>query len=152
MQLLCVELDRDLVRFEGRRAFSGSSRPCLPTRKALSAAIGKLTDRQRDVFVAIALNGVPIDVLAIRLATNRNAICKILFDARRNLRARMAASGHRVPEMTQPDDPSRSSPPVSGHQARVAGRPGSCWSRAAVRLGCAARTIPGDEHNRGHLV
>ena len=34
---------------------------------ALSAAIGELTERQREVFVAIALNEVSIDVLAIQL-------------------------------------------------------------------------------------
>jgi RNA polymerase sigma-70 factor, ECF subfamily len=63
---------------------------------ALSAAIGELTDRQREVFVAIALNDVPIDVLALELGSNRNAIYKNLFDARRNLRAKMAAAGHPV--------------------------------------------------------
>ena len=66
--------------------------------KALSAAIGGLTKRQREVLVAIALNDVPIDVLAIRLGTNRNAIYKNLFGARRNLRASMAAAGHPVGE------------------------------------------------------
>ena len=66
--------------------------------KALSEAIGELTERQRKVFVAIALNDVPIDALAIQLDSNRNAIYKNLFDARRNLRARMAAAGHPVPE------------------------------------------------------
>jgi RNA polymerase sigma-70 factor, ECF subfamily len=66
--------------------------------EALRVAIGELTDRQREVFVAIALNDVPIDVLAIELGTNRNAIYKNLFDARRNLRAKMAAAGHPVPE------------------------------------------------------
>jgi RNA polymerase sigma-70 factor, ECF subfamily len=66
--------------------------------KALSAGIGELTERQREVFVAIALNEVPIDVLAVQLGTNRNAIYKNLFDARRNLRASMAAAGHPVPE------------------------------------------------------
>jgi len=63
---------------------------------ALSRAIDELTDRQREVFVAIALNDVPIDVLSIQLGTTRNAIYKNLFDARRNLRARMAAAGHPV--------------------------------------------------------
>jgi RNA polymerase sigma-70 factor, ECF subfamily len=66
--------------------------------EALRRAIGELTDRQREVFVAIALNEVPIDVLAIELGTNRNAIYKNLFDARRNLRAKMAAAGHPVLE------------------------------------------------------
>ena len=66
--------------------------------RALSAAIGELTHRQREVFVAVALNEVPIDVLAVQLDTNRNAIYKNLFDARRNLRTRMAAAGHPVGE------------------------------------------------------
>jgi RNA polymerase sigma-70 factor (ECF subfamily) len=66
--------------------------------KALSAAIDELTERQREVFVAIALNDVPIDLLALRLGTNRNAIYKNLFDARRNVRTRMAAAGHPVGE------------------------------------------------------
>jgi RNA polymerase sigma-70 factor, ECF subfamily len=57
-----------------------------------------LTERHREVFVAIALNDVPIVVLAIQLGTNRNAIYKNLFDARRNLRGRMAAGGRPVPE------------------------------------------------------
>ncbi len=65
---------------------------------ALSRAIGELTERQREVFVAIALNDVSIDLLAVRLDTNRNAIYKNLFDARRNLRAGMAAAGHPVRE------------------------------------------------------
>jgi RNA polymerase sigma-70 factor, ECF subfamily len=64
--------------------------------KALSSAIGQLTERQRKVFVAIALNDVPIDVLAIQLGSTRNAIYKNLFDARRNLRATLAAEGHPV--------------------------------------------------------
>jgi len=63
---------------------------------ALSKAIGELTERQREVFVAVALNEVPIDVLAIKLETNRNAVYKNLFDARRRLRAMMAAAGHPV--------------------------------------------------------
>jgi RNA polymerase sigma-70 factor (ECF subfamily) len=66
--------------------------------EALRLAIGELTDRQREVFVAVALNDVPIDVLAIELSTNRNAIYKNLFDARRNLRSKMAAAGHPVLE------------------------------------------------------
>jgi RNA polymerase sigma-70 factor (ECF subfamily) len=66
---------------------------------ALSGAIGQLTERQREVFVAIALNDVPIDVLALQLDSNRNAIYKNLFDARRSLRASLAAAGHPVTEV-----------------------------------------------------
>jgi RNA polymerase sigma-70 factor (ECF subfamily) len=55
---------------------------------ALARAIGEaLTPRQREVFVAVALNDVPIDVLALQLGSNRNALYKNLFDARRRLRA-----------------------------------------------------------------
>jgi RNA polymerase sigma-70 factor, ECF subfamily len=53
-----------------------------------------LTPRQREVFVAIALNDVSIDVLALQLDSNHNAIYKNLFDARRKLRASLAAAGH----------------------------------------------------------
>ena len=72
--------------------------------EALSQAIGELTDRQREVFVAVALNEVPIDVVAVKLGTNRNAVYKNLFDARRRLRARMAAAGHPVSEGSVRDD------------------------------------------------
>jgi len=64
--------------------------------EVLSSAIGELTGRQREVFVAIALNDVPIDFIAAKFGTTRNAIYKNLFDARRSLRARMAAAGHPV--------------------------------------------------------
>ena len=59
-----------------------------------SAIEQDLTPRQREVFVAIALNDVPIDVLALELDSNRNAIYKNLFDARRRLRHRLAVAGH----------------------------------------------------------
>jgi len=65
---------------------------------ALAAGIAALSDRQRAVFVAIALNEVPIDVLAVQLDSNRNAIYKNLFDARRRLRAHLADAGHPVTE------------------------------------------------------
>jgi RNA polymerase sigma-70 factor (ECF subfamily) len=64
--------------------------------RILSEAIGELTERQREVFVAIALNDVPMDELALALDSNRNAIYKNLFDARRRLRARLAEAGHPV--------------------------------------------------------
>jgi RNA polymerase sigma-70 factor, ECF subfamily len=52
-----------------------------------------LTAHQREVFIALALNGVPIDVLAERLGTSRGALYKTLHDARRRLRA--AIGGER---------------------------------------------------------
>jgi RNA polymerase sigma-70 factor, ECF subfamily len=52
-----------------------------------------LTPHQRRVLVALALNGVPIDVLAERLNTNRNALYKTLHDARRKLRKHLQERG-----------------------------------------------------------
>ena len=45
-----------------------------------------LTPHQREVFTALALNGIPIDVLAERRGTTRGALYKTLHDARRKLR------------------------------------------------------------------
>jgi RNA polymerase sigma-70 factor (ECF subfamily) len=65
---------------------------------ALATAIRDLSERQREVFVAVALNDVPIDVLALQLDSNRNAIYKNLFDAKRKLRASLAAAEQPVTE------------------------------------------------------
>jgi RNA polymerase sigma-70 factor (ECF subfamily) len=58
----------------------------------------QLTPHQRQVFAALALNDVPIDVLAERLDSNRGALYKTLHDARRKLRRELSASG-----LVQPD-------------------------------------------------
>lgn len=58
-----------------------------------------LTERQRQVFVAIVLQGMPLDALALQLGSNRNAIYKTMFDARRKLRAALVANGY----LTDPD-------------------------------------------------
>jgi RNA polymerase sigma-70 factor (ECF subfamily) len=58
-----------------------------------------LTLRQRQVLIATVLEGVPIDVLAERLDSNRNALYKMLHDARRRLREHVAAAG--FPEVNQ---------------------------------------------------
>ena len=52
-----------------------------------------LTPHQRQVFVALALNEVPIDVLAERLGTTRGALYKTLHDARAKLRRELVAAG-----------------------------------------------------------
>src|SRR5215218_3649802 len=55
--------------------------------EALGHAIdNELTQHQRTVFVALALNEVPIDVLAERMSTTRGALYKTLHDARKRLR------------------------------------------------------------------
>jgi RNA polymerase sigma factor (sigma-70 family) len=52
-----------------------------------------LTPHQRRVLVALALNDVPIDVLAERLNTTRGALYKTLHDARSKLRRHLEESG-----------------------------------------------------------
>ncbi|HST19117.1 MAG TPA: sigma-70 family RNA polymerase sigma factor [Gaiellaceae bacterium] len=56
-----------------------------------------LTPRQRAVFVALALNDVPVDVLAERMHTTRGALYKMLHEARSRLRAHLAGSTHSSP-------------------------------------------------------
>lgn len=55
-----------------------------------------LTDHQRRVAIALLVDGVPIDVLADRLGSNRNAIYKTLHDVRRRLRAYLEDQGHEL--------------------------------------------------------
>ncbi len=52
-----------------------------------------LTPHQRRVLVALAVNGVPIDVLSERLGTTRGALYKTLHDARRKLRRYLSERG-----------------------------------------------------------
>jgi RNA polymerase sigma-70 factor, ECF subfamily len=62
--------------------------------EAVRAAIAEvLTPHQRGVLVALTLNDVPIDVLAERRGTTRNALYKTLHDGRRKLRVRLAEEG-----------------------------------------------------------
>ena len=57
----------------------------------------ELTDRQRTALLA-ALGGMPLEAVADRMNTNRNALYKLLHDARKRLRQRMSA------EMLSPQD------------------------------------------------
>jgi RNA polymerase sigma-70 factor, ECF subfamily len=70
---------------------------------ALASAVERdLTEHQRKVFVAIALDDVPVDALAAELGSNRNAVYKALFDARRKLRASLAGAGYAVSATAEP--------------------------------------------------
>jgi RNA polymerase sigma-70 factor (ECF subfamily) len=53
-----------------------------------------LTPHQRRVALALLVEDVPIDVLAERLGTTRNALYKTLHDARVRLRAELRRGGH----------------------------------------------------------
>jgi RNA polymerase sigma-70 factor (ECF subfamily) len=57
------------------------------------AIAAKLSPHQREVLLAVAVNGVPIDVMAERLNTTRGALYKTIHDARKKLRAGLAEAG-----------------------------------------------------------
>jgi RNA polymerase sigma-70 factor, ECF subfamily len=54
----------------------------------------ELTPHQRRVFVAIVVDGIPLDALAARLGLRRNAIYKVIFDARLKIRSSLVAKGY----------------------------------------------------------
>jgi len=63
--------------------------------RAIQRAIDEdLTPHQRRVALALIVQDVPIDVLADRLNTNRNALYKTLHDARQRLRASLSSRGY----------------------------------------------------------
>ena len=63
--------------------------------RAVEALIATaLTPHQRRIALALLVEEVPIDVLADRLGTTRNALYKTLHDARGRLRAALLAAGH----------------------------------------------------------
>ena len=64
--------------------------------QVIRTGIGEaLTERQREVLVAVGINGVPIEVVAARLDTTRGAVYKTLHEARARLRAYLADRGLR---------------------------------------------------------
>lgn len=70
----------------------------LAMRKDLMERVGRylreeLTDRQRKALVAVGVKGMPTEEVARRLGTNRNALYKLLHDARLKLKARLAQDG-----------------------------------------------------------
>ena len=54
----------------------------------------ELTPHQRRIFVAIVVDGIPLDALAAELGLVRNAIYKVIFDARRKIRRALVAKGY----------------------------------------------------------
>jgi len=53
----------------------------------------ELTDRQREAMLAVMVGGMPLEEVARRMGTNRNALYKLLHDARQRLQNRLAAEG-----------------------------------------------------------
>ncbi len=74
---------------------------------ALRRAVDEeLSEHQRQVFTAIVVDGIPVDALAVRLSSNRNALYKTMFDARRKIRAALVANGYLdIMRTPSPDAP-----------------------------------------------
>jgi RNA polymerase sigma-70 factor (ECF subfamily) len=54
----------------------------------------ELSPHQRRIVIGLLVQEVPIDVLAARLGTTRNALYKTLHDARKRLRTHLQRTGH----------------------------------------------------------
>jgi RNA polymerase sigma-70 factor (ECF subfamily) len=52
-----------------------------------------LTDRQRTVVTRIVIEGVPVEIVADELDTNRNNVYKLMHDARKKLRGALESRG-----------------------------------------------------------
>ena len=53
----------------------------------------ELTDKQRQALIAVRVQGLPLEEVARRMGTNRNALYKLLHDARQRLKRKMEAEG-----------------------------------------------------------
>lgn len=52
-----------------------------------------LTERQYRALMAVAVQGVPLEIVAEQMGTNRNALYKLIHDARRKLRTVLEQQG-----------------------------------------------------------
>lgn len=53
----------------------------------------ELTDKQRQALMAVGVNGLPLEEVARRMGTNRNALYKLMHDARLRLKHRLEQEG-----------------------------------------------------------
>ena len=87
-------------------ADSPSSQVVLEDRETLAvlrdSVRSDLTPHQREVLTALAINGIPIDVLAERCGTTRGALYKTLHDARRELRLALDGAGAPSDDLRSP--------------------------------------------------
>jgi RNA polymerase sigma-70 factor (ECF subfamily) len=77
-------------------------KPTLPERAAERAEIvskieaafaNVLTERQYRALLAVTVQGVPLEIVAEQMGTNRNALYKLVHDARRKLRTHLQSQG-----------------------------------------------------------
>ena len=59
----------------------------------------ELTDKQKTAINALMMHGIPIEVVAEQMGTNRNALYKLVHDARLKMKDRLMAEGIDPDEM-----------------------------------------------------
>ena len=59
----------------------------------------ELTERQRKAMLAVVYGGMPLEEVARRMDTNRNALYKLMYDARKRLQKRLAEEGLTLEEV-----------------------------------------------------
>lgn len=59
----------------------------------------ELTDRQRTAMIAVVLHGIPLEEVARHMNSNRNALYKLLHDARQRIKHLLEARGLTVEEV-----------------------------------------------------
>lgn len=59
----------------------------------------ELTEKQRIAMTAVGMEGVPLEEVARRMGTNRNALYKLIHDARQRLKAAIERRGTSVTEI-----------------------------------------------------
>lgn len=79
-------------------------------RLAIKSALQTLSPRQRDVLIAVALRGVPLEQLAEQHRISRTAIYDALYDARRHLRAELSRLGLAFGSDSKPVEQSSAGP------------------------------------------
>ena len=65
----------------------------LMTDMVMRLVMEELTDRQREVMLAVMVGGMPLEEVARRMDTNRNALYKLIHDARKRLQKRLDLEG-----------------------------------------------------------
>ncbi|MBI4732381.1 MAG: sigma-70 family RNA polymerase sigma factor [Chloroflexi bacterium] len=59
----------------------------------------ELTDKQRQALTAVGVKGIPLEEVARRMGTNRNALYKLMHDARLRLKHRLEHEGLPINEL-----------------------------------------------------
>ena len=100
-----LESSDDPNEIPSERFASNDPNPGVVTERKDAAALvemilnEELTPRQRAVLTAVSFKGVPMDEIARRMGTNRNALYKMLHDARLRMRRRLKREGFEPEEL-----------------------------------------------------